>query len=250
MLLADFGLAATVVPEPPCCVHACTDTPGEVCSSSSSSDAVSSRGSSWRCSIDGIDACSEGSDASVCCSSDSNSAAQGPCSSCPSPSRQHQTQRSSHHGHHSVAVTSSSSSGHGSSSSAATPAVAQLCGACLSAAAAAAAVPSDASLAACGTPMYTAPEVLLAMFRSQKLRSVVTPKNDVWSLGLMLLEAATGQHPFSEEACIAAGGNAMYNVAFHKAVALPDSFGPQFKVCVWAGSTLGGEGMRMGRRIA
>lgn len=225
LLLADFGLAATVLPDRPCCSHTCTDSAGQVCSNSR---AVSSRGSSPRCSCDGIDACSEGeegcgSDASACCSSGS-SVVPGPCSSCPSTQHHLHHNHGSHHSHHSIAI-NASSQGSGATAPAAVSG-----SACLALEVAAAAAPSDASLAACGTPMYTAPEVLLAMFCSQKLRPVVTPKNDVWSLGLMLLEAATGQHPFSEEACMAAGGNVMYNVAFHKTVALPDTLGPQFKV--------------------
>lgn len=67
-----------------------------------------------------------------------------------------------------------------------------------------------------GTAMYTAPEVLLAMFGNQSMLSVVQHKNDVWALGMMLLEALSGQHPFSPENCAHVGGNVLWAVAHHK----------------------------------
>lgn len=80
-----------------------------------------------------------------------------------------------------------------------------------------------------GTPLYTAPEVLLAMFKSQPLQTVVQPKNDVWALGVMILEALTGCHPFSPENCSSYNGNVLYAIAHHKAVALPMHLSPELQ---------------------
>ena len=74
---------------------------------------------------------------------------------------------------------------------------------------------------AAGTPLYTAPEVLACMFRNQPMQAAVQPANDVWSLGVMLLEALTGSHPFDSS------GNVMYNIAQIKAVPLPSHFSPE-----------------------
>uniref|UniRef100_A0A7S0X010 Protein kinase domain-containing protein n=1 Tax=Chlamydomonas leiostraca TaxID=1034604 RepID=A0A7S0X010_9CHLO len=66
-----------------------------------------------------------------------------------------------------------------------------------------------------GTPLYTAPEVLLAMFQSRIVSDVVGHKNDVWALAMMALESLTGHHPFSHDA------NVLYSIAHHTRVKLP-----------------------------
>lgn len=80
-----------------------------------------------------------------------------------------------------------------------------------------------------GTPLYTAPEVLLAMFKSEPMQSVVQPKNDVWALGILVLEALSGSHPFSPENCSTYNGNVMYTIAHHKSVNLPSNLSPEVK---------------------
>lgn len=51
---------------------------------------------------------------------------------------------------------------------------------------------------AAGTPAYTAPEVLAALVKPDQASAatLLSPKIDVWSLGLTILEAATGIHPY------------------------------------------------------
>ena len=80
---------------------------------------------------------------------------------------------------------------------------------------------------AAGTPLYTAPEVLLCMFQNQPMNSAVQPKNDVWAFGVMLLEVLTGIHPFSPESCSnGQSSNVMYNIAHVKSVSLPSFLSP------------------------
>lgn len=74
---------------------------------------------------------------------------------------------------------------------------------------------------AAGTPLYSAPEVLSCMFRNQPMQAAVQPGNDVWALGVMLLEALSGSHPFDSS------GNVMYNIANIKAVPLPSHLSPE-----------------------
>lgn len=66
-----------------------------------------------------------------------------------------------------------------------------------------------------GTPLYTAPEVMLAMFQSRVMADVVGHKNDVWALALMAVEVLTGHHPFSKDP------NVLYSIAHHACVKLP-----------------------------
>ena len=81
---------------------------------------------------------------------------------------------------------------------------------------------------AAGTPLYTAPEVLALMFKNQPMQPAVQPKNDIWALGIMLLEAMTGIHPFSPDPCGSAhGSNVMYNIAHLKSVSLPSHLSPE-----------------------
>jgi len=83
-----------------------------------------------------------------------------------------------------------------------------------------------ASVAA-GTPLYTAPEVLFCMFQNQPMNEAVQPKNDVWALGVMLLEVLTGIHPFSPDACASGqSNNVMHNIAHTKSVSLPAFLSP------------------------
>ncbi|KAG1666142.1 hypothetical protein FOA52_011553 [Chlamydomonas sp. UWO 241] len=72
-----------------------------------------------------------------------------------------------------------------------------------------------------GTVLYSAPEMLKAMFSGQPMQPAVHHKNDVWALGLMLIEALTGQHPFSPENCTSYSGNVMYAIAHCKGIELP-----------------------------
>ncbi|GFH31373.1 protein kinase domain-containing protein, partial [Haematococcus lacustris] len=62
-----------------------------------------------------------------------------------------------------------------------------------------------------GTPLYTAPEVLLAMFNSRPIHEAISPKNDIWALGIMVLEALTGEHPFTSQC--GRGGNLLHSIA-------------------------------------
>eukprot|EP00198_Chlamydomonas_reinhardtii_P007192 XP_001696528.1 predicted protein [Chlamydomonas reinhardtii] len=77
-----------------------------------------------------------------------------------------------------------------------------------------------------GTPLYAAPEVLKAMFRNHGMQSAVGPKNDVWALGVMALEAVTGCHPFSPDHYHYE--NVLYSIAHCQKVNLPPSLSPEF----------------------
>lgn len=46
-------------------------------------------------------------------------------------------------------------------------------------------------------PSHTHTQVLRAVFSNQPVKQAVHPKNDVWALGILAVEAATGRHPFS-----------------------------------------------------
>eukprot|EP00798_Chlamydomonas_sp_ICE-L_P023525 gene23525-9047_t len=97
---------------------------------------------------------------------------------------------------------------------------------------------SGASEALCstagGTPMYTAPEVLLAVFKNQKPADVISPKNDVWALGMMALEALAGSHPFAPHhrsqvggGCAGGGDGLLYQIAYHTTIQLPHGISSQ-----------------------
>ena len=87
---------------------------------------------------------------------------------------------------------------------------------------------SSLANSAAGTPLYTPPEILSLMFKNQPMQPAVQPKNDVWALGIMLLEAITGFHPFNPDPCGGAhGGNVMYNIANLKSVTLPMHLSPE-----------------------
>ncbi|KAL6759888.1 kinase-like domain-containing protein [Haematococcus lacustris] len=75
-----------------------------------------------------------------------------------------------------------------------------------------------------GTPLYTAPEVLLAMFNSRPIHEAISPKNDIWALGIMVLEALTGEHPFTSQC--GRGGNLLHSIAYHTRLPLPASVSP------------------------
>ncbi|KXZ48181.1 hypothetical protein GPECTOR_30g277 [Gonium pectorale] len=77
-----------------------------------------------------------------------------------------------------------------------------------------------------GTPLYAAPEVLRALFRNHGMATAVGPKNDVWALGVMALEAVTGCHPFSPDhyPC----DNVLYSIAYCNKVNLPPNLSPEF----------------------
>ncbi|GIL59697.1 hypothetical protein Vafri_14432 [Volvox africanus] len=77
-----------------------------------------------------------------------------------------------------------------------------------------------------GTPLYAAPEVLKAMFRNHGMQSAVGPKNDVWALGVMALEAVTGCHPFSPDHYHYE--NVLYSIAHCNKVNLPSNLSPEF----------------------
>ncbi|GIL85630.1 hypothetical protein Vretimale_13263 [Volvox reticuliferus] len=77
-----------------------------------------------------------------------------------------------------------------------------------------------------GTPLYAAPEVLRAMFRNHGMQSAVGPKNDVWALGVMALEAVTGCHPFSPDHYHYE--NVLYSIAHCNKVNLPSNLSPEF----------------------
>ncbi|KAG2502104.1 hypothetical protein HYH03_000596 [Edaphochlamys debaryana] len=77
-----------------------------------------------------------------------------------------------------------------------------------------------------GTPLYAAPEVLKAMFRNHGMQNAVGPKNDVWALGVMALEAVTGCHPFSPDHYHYE--NVLYSIAHCNKVNLPSNLSPEF----------------------
>lgn len=92
---------------------------------------------------------------------------------------------------------------------------------------------------AAGSPLYAAPEVLRTMFENKPMTLALSPKNDVWALGIMVLEAILGYHPMTRlphDSSLApsscshyshaySGGqaNMLYNIAYLKQVPLPDS---------------------------
>jgi len=80
-----------------------------------------------------------------------------------------------------------------------------------------------------GTMLYSAPETLLAMFCGKSMQPMVQHKNDVWALGVMIVEALTGEHPFSPEKCTRYQGNVMYSIAHCKAVDLPRNITPELR---------------------
>lgn len=86
---------------------------------------------------------------------------------------------------------------------------------------------SSAQCTAGGTPLYAAPEVLKAMFRNSGLASAIGPKNDIWALGVMALEAKTGCHPFSPDNFH--HENVLFSIAHCKKVNLPCDLSPEFK---------------------
>ncbi|GLC40973.1 hypothetical protein PLESTB_000961100 [Pleodorina starrii] len=77
-----------------------------------------------------------------------------------------------------------------------------------------------------GTPLYAAPEVLRAMFRNHGMQNAVGPKNDVWALGVMALEAVTGCHPFSPDHYHYE--NVLYSIAHCTKVNLPGNISHEF----------------------
>ena len=89
---------------------------------------------------------------------------------------------------------------------------------------------TSSSVSACsagGTPLYAAPEVLRAMFRNSGLAHAIGPKNDVWALGVMALEAQTGCHPFSPDHFHYE--NVLFSIAHCKKVNLPSDLSPEFR---------------------
>ncbi|MEW5308023.1 MAG: hypothetical protein WDW38_000014 [Sanguina aurantia] len=80
-----------------------------------------------------------------------------------------------------------------------------------------------------GTPLYASPEVLGSLFRSRDSlggECAVGPKNDIWAVGVMALEAISGHHPF----CNGAGGantNMLHSIATHSSIALPEHLSPE-----------------------
>ncbi|GFR43329.1 hypothetical protein Agub_g4399 [Astrephomene gubernaculifera] len=85
---------------------------------------------------------------------------------------------------------------------------------------------STAICTAGGTPLYAAPEVLRAMFRNHGMQSAIGPKNDVWALGVMALEAVTGCHPFSPDHYHYE--NVLYSIAHCDKVNLPSNLSREF----------------------
>lgn len=54
----------------------------------------------------------------------------------------------------------------------------------------------------------------------------VPPQNDIWALGVMVLEAYTGCHPFSPDHHH--HENVLYSIAHHQKVNLPPTLSPEF----------------------
>lgn len=78
---------------------------------------------------------------------------------------------------------------------------------------------------ASGTPLYTAPEILLAVFNNRYSSEYVCFKNDIWSLGVVVLECLTGEHPFNEGSY----GNTLFRIASHDAVPMPAGISSEAK---------------------
>mmetsp|Transcript_14478 Transcript_14478/g.31445 ORF Transcript_14478/g.31445 Transcript_14478/m.31445 type:complete len:361 (-) Transcript_14478:1533-2615(-) len=83
-----------------------------------------------------------------------------------------------------------------------------------------------AANAAGGTPLYASPEVLLAMFQNQPMEKAISHKNDIWALGVLVLEALTGSHPFSPDHGCGHEGNVLYHIAHHSKINLPAHLPP------------------------
>ncbi|GAX80967.1 hypothetical protein CEUSTIGMA_g8402.t1 [Chlamydomonas eustigma] len=124
----------------------------------------------------------------------------------------HPKWRDSCHGHESQSqLTNTDCEQHLSCSS-------HLCGASMS---------QDAGAA--GTPLYTAPEVLLCMFQNKPVDQALHPKNDVWALGVIVLEALLGYHPFTPNASPNGHSNVMFTIAHLHSVPLPAHLSPAAK---------------------
>jgi serine/threonine protein kinase len=79
-----------------------------------------------------------------------------------------------------------------------------------------------------GTPLYTPPEVLSAMFNNDNIDLTLSPKNDVWALALVVLEAVTGNHPF--RSCCAGGyGHLLLSIATHDTINIPSFIAPELR---------------------
>lgn len=75
-----------------------------------------------------------------------------------------------------------------------------------------------------GTPLYQAPEVLSAFFSNKPINAVIGPQNDVWALGVMILEAFLGAHPFDK-----CSGNVLFTIANHTNITLPEELSDECK---------------------
>lgn len=68
-----------------------------------------------------------------------------------------------------------------------------------------------------GTPLYTAPEVLNALFNNKRIAGVTGPKVDIWALGILILEVFMGFHPFSS-----CPGNVLFTIANQTEISVPE----------------------------
>lgn len=79
-----------------------------------------------------------------------------------------------------------------------------------------------------GTPMYTSPEVLTAVFESTSIDDTLGPKNDIWALALIVLEAVSREHPFGS-ASTAGYGHLLISIATHDSIAIPHCASPELR---------------------
>jgi serine/threonine protein kinase len=79
-----------------------------------------------------------------------------------------------------------------------------------------------------GTPLYTSPEVLTAVFQNQSIDATLSPKNDIWALALMVLEAVSKEHPFNS-ACRGGYGHLLLSIANHDAISIPPTVCPELR---------------------
>lgn len=79
-----------------------------------------------------------------------------------------------------------------------------------------------------GTPLYLAPELVENRLNARPIASATSFKNDVWSLGLVVFWAVTGQHPFGKwqgASCL----QLLLAIATHQDLTIPTHLDPDLQ---------------------